>query len=346
MKRAAGRAVRRAPRRDRRAELRRLIFGYRAAQCVHAAATLALADHLAAGARTTGELAAATGAEPVALERLLRALVALGVLRRRRDGRYALTALGAPLRADARDSLRAEALHALARESWTSWGELPASVQSGEAAFPRLFGSSAWEHRAHDAEARARFDAMARQRSRTETAAVVARLALPRRGLVVDLGGGRGELLSAILARRPGLTGALFELAEVLAGAASVLRAAGVESRCRLVAGDLLAEVPAGGDLYLLKAVLHNWDDEAARRILVNCRRAMPPHARLVIVESLADGGDDGASELQDLHMLVMHGGRERRAGELEALLVDTGFRCGRIRPLAAGCCLIEGLPV
>ncbi len=336
---------RRAAAADRRAELKRKIWGYRASQCVRAAALLGLPDHLAAGPLTAQELASRAGADAEALARLLRALVGLRLLRRRRDGRFALTPLGEPLRAGAPDSLRDDALHALGPTSWLPWGELVESVRSGAASFPRLYGESAWEHRARNAESRALFDAMARARSRAETAAILARLALPRRGLVVDLGGGRGELLAAILARRPELTGALFELPEVLAGATALLRDAGVASRCRLVAGDLFAEVPAGGDLYLLKAVLHNWDDAAALRILRNCRKAMSPRARLVIVESLADVTRGEDAELQDLHMLVMHGGRERVAAEIEALLREAGLRCTGIRKTAESCCLIESVP-
>jgi len=331
---------------DRRRELKRLIYGYRASQCLAAALELELFDQVAAGNRTVAALAGACGAESASLERLVAALLELGLLSSGGDGGLALTELAEAFRGEAPDSLRADARHALSAHVWRPWGRLAESIRSGEPAFVSEFGCSAWELRARDPEAQARFDAMAAARSTAEVTAVLDALALPDQGCVVDVGGGRGELLARLLDARPGLTGVLYERPEVVDGADELLRSAGVAARCRVVGGDFLREVPAGGDLYLLKAVLHNWDDSAAATILLNCRRAMTPGRRLVVIEPVAGRpwADDG--ELQDLHMLVMHGGRTRRRVEFEALLGAAGFRLAALEPAEQDLCLIEAAPV
>jgi SAM-dependent methyltransferase len=328
---------------ERRRELKRRIYGYRVAQAIGAATELALPDHLGDAALAIDELAAACGADPGALERLLAALAEIGIVEPR-DGGWALTPLGEPLRADTADSLRAETLHALADSTWRPWGRLADAVRSGTPAFALEFGSSAWEYRAAHPLARQRFDAMASERSRAENAAILAVLEPPATGLVVDVGGGEGELLAALLDRWPRLSGLLFEQPEVVAAARRRLERAGLAGRCRAEAGDFFRDVPAGGALYLLKAVLHNWSDADASRLLAVCRRALAPGARLVVVETLADRPALAGAELQDLHMLVVHGGRERTAAALERLLVGAGLRCVAIRPTGEGPCLIEAV--
>jgi len=327
----------------RRDELRRRLYGYRVAQAIYAAAELGLADRLAGAARTAAELAALCGAQPAALERLLAALAEIGVVEAR-DGRWTLAPLGEPLRADAADSLRAEALHALADACWRPWSRLVECVRTGRSAFAEEMGAEVWEYRAAHPAARARFDAMASERSRAETAAVLAALPAPESGLVVDVGGGEGELLAALLAGRPALRGLLLEQPAAVAAAERRLRAAGVAERCRVEPGDFFRDVPAGGALYLLKAVLHNWDDDDAVRLLVNCRRALAPGARLVVIETLADRPALPGAELQDLHMLVLHGGRERRADEIERLLAAARLRPVAVRATGAGPCLVESV--
>ena len=330
---------------DARAELERRIHGYRASQCIYVAAELRLADHLAAGERSAADLAALCGADAGALARLLRALAAIGIVAPREAGRWALAPAGEALRTEVPGSLLAEALHALAPTAWRPWGRLLESVRTGCAAFPDEFGCSAWEYRAAHPEARDRFDAMAAARAESEAEAVVALLTVPERGVVVDVGGGDGELLARLLARHPTLAGVLLERPAVVAEARRRLEREGLAGRCRLEGGDFFGEVPAGGDLYLLKAVLHNWDDGAAARLLAVCRRAMSPGSRLVVIEALVDA-PPRPEELQDLHMLVVHGGRERDSAELVRLLAESGFRAAAPRATGVGPCLVEASPV
>jgi DNA-binding transcriptional ArsR family regulator len=330
---------------EERAELERMIFAFRASQCIYVAAALGLADHLAQGSRTLAELAALTGTRQRALERLLRALEAIGLVEREGDGRFALTALAGPLRRDAGGSLREDVLHALNPASWMPWGRLLESVRSGDAAFPLVFGCDVWAYRAQHPEVAGLLDAMAAARSRRDAAAIVAHLDLPPRGVIVDVGGGTGELLARLLAERPQLAGVLFDLPQVVAGAAAVIAREHVGARCRVAGGDFFREVPAGGDLYLLKAIVHNWDDGPAARLLANCRRAMPAHARLVLIESVVDLPAGQVPEFQDLHMLVIHGGRERSTAEFGELLRAAGFRLAGVDPIGESRCLITGAP-
>jgi SAM-dependent methyltransferase len=316
-----------------------------ASQCLAVAAELGIADLLAGGARGADELAAATGTHPDALRRLLRALAALGLMREEEPGRFLLAPAGEPLRRGGDGSLREEILQMLHPTSWASWGALAGSVKTGAPAFPTLFGADAWSWRAAHPEAGAAFDAMAERNSRRAAESLLAHLDLEGVECVVDVGGGTGGLLAGILARRPGLRGILLDRPEVVAAAPALLEAAGVADRCRVEGGDFLAAVPSGGDLYLLRGVLHDWDDAAAATILRNCRRAIPPAGRLVIVEALLEPGAPPATTLLDLHMLLLHGGRERNAEGFRALLESTGFRLASIRGTGGAESLVVGAP-
>jgi hypothetical protein len=327
------------------AELKEIVYGFCLSQCVHVAATLGIADCLKDGPKTCAELAGLTGSHPAALCRLLRALASIGIFSEDEDGCFMLTPLAELLRTDTDASLHAGALHMLHPSSWAPWGQLLHSVRTGEPAFPKIFGEDAWAYRSRHPEISAIFDTMATVMSKQEAGVILSHLDLSNVGQIIDVGGGKGELIADILSHQTNLRGVLFDQPHVVAGADEVLQAAGVADRCRIEPGDFFIEVPKDGDMYLLKAVIHNWNNEAAIAILRNCRQAMSSHARMVLVESVFDPARPTVGNLMDLHMLVIHGGQERTPAEFGALLDASGFRLRNILKTAAGISLIEGIP-
>jgi len=306
-----------------REQILRLIFGYRASQCLYAGAVLGLFDRLAAGASTVDEIARDIRADFDAMARLVPALVELGLVERDARGRCTLTPTSRLLVAGAEGSARAELMHALHPTCWLPWGNLANSVQSGAPAFPDLFGKSAWDHRRADPESAAVFHAMAEERSRLDAEFVLDNLEPRGARSIVDAGGGTGRMMVSLLARWPDVLGVILERSEVAADAARLVDEAGLSNRCTVEAGDFFREIPSG-DIVLLKAILHNHDDEHVLTILRNARRALAPGGRVVIVEALAE--EPSANSWQDLHMLVMHGGRERTREEYRRLLEAAGL--------------------
>lgn len=331
---------------DPRAELLRLINGFQVSQALHVAATLRLADHLGDGAASAGELAAALGAQAPRLHRLMRALAAVGVLRAEADGRFALTAAGHYLRESTDGTLAPMAVMIGQPSHWQAWGALAHAVRHDATAFDHVHGADVWTHRRrHAGEARIFDRAMAAGTDRFADA-VLAVCDFRRFRHVVDVGGGDGTFLARILAAHPALRGTLFDCPDVSARAAVRLDGLGLGERCAAVGGDFFASVPAGGDAYLLKWILHDWDDARSVAILRACRRAMAPDARLLIFEHVLGAGKttpDGA--LMDLNMMVMTGGRERRPDEFAALLAAGGFELASVQATAAPLGVIEARP-
>lgn len=327
-------------------ELKKIIYGFSMSQCVYAAAALGIADCLKDSPMTCAELASITSSHPDTLRRLLRALADIGILREDERGRFSLTQLGGLLRADAEGSMKAEILHMLHPSLWGSWGQLLQSVKSGKAAFPEIFGKDAWKYRSENPEAGSAFEKMAAEKSKLEVDIILQHLDLSNVGKVIDVGGGNGALIANILSNNKDLHGVLFDQPEVLAGADDLLEAAGAADRCRVIGGDFLNEIPKGGDLYLLKSVIHNWDDENALAILRNCRKAISSNARIVLLEYVLDSKSPSDIIIMDLHMLVLHGGKERTSSEFGSLLDASGFRLKNILTTSCGISLIEGIPV
>jgi len=330
------------------ATLLHLMTGYRAMQALYVAARLGIADLLKDGARGSEELARATGADARALHRLLRALASLGVFGEDADGRFAPSELGALLRSDVPGSLRAAAIFFGDERNWHAWGKLERSVMSGEPVRgPR--GTQAFlEESARDPEGAALFNAAMTSLTSAFDAAVTAAYDFSRLGTLVDVGGGQGALISSILAANPALRGILFDIPPVIESARGRIGEAGLAGRCELVAGDFFASVPAGGDAYVLKWVIHDWDDEHSVAILGSCRRAMARDGRLLLVERVVPERVDQSADTQgivlgDLNMLLWTGGRERTAAEYRALLASAGFTLARIVPTATQLSIIEG---
>jgi hypothetical protein len=318
-------------------------------QAVYAAARLGIAEALAEGPRTAAELAPAVGAHADSLRRLLRALAALGVCDEREPGSFALTPLGRHLRADDPASVRSMALH-WGGSMWPIWGTLLHSVKTGVSPRGLVTRKASFDSLAQSTAAQAVFDEAMTEMSRLVAGGVVRAHDFSGVARVVDVGGGHGELIGAVLEAHPAMRGALLDLPHVLDGARPRLAALGVAGRCDLVPGSFFDAVPGGGDVYMLKSVLHDWDDDRAREIAAHCRRAMPGHARLLVVERvlperMGPSAADRSMAASDLGMMVAVAGRERTAAEFRALLGSAGFAVTRITPAAMHVSVIEAAP-
>ena len=327
----------------------RLLNGFRGYQLAVAACRLELPDLVAGGNGDAESLAAQTGTHAPSLRRVLRGLAAWGFFAEDADGRFRPTEVSDAFRSD-RPGLRNMTLM-LSHEGYRSWGEIMYALQSGQPVFEHLYGKSRWAKMAEDPEDAAQFNAAMVETTKRVGKAFVAAYDFSRVRTVVDVAGGNGALLAAVLSAHPELQGVLFDLAAGLAGADSALESAGVAGRVRIVEGSFFESVPAGGDLYLLKSIVHDWDDDRALKILQTCRAAMAPQARLVVVERLLpENGVDGDAALgtlmSDLHMMVVLGGRERATDEYASLFSAAGLRMTHPIAMASDFYAIEAVPV
>ncbi|MDM0034430.1 methyltransferase [Variovorax sp. J22P271] len=321
--------------------LRRMVEGYQVSQAIHVAATLGIADLLADAGRTSDELAAATGTHPPTLYRLLRALASLGVLHESEAHRFELAPLGQPLRSDVTDSVAGWAAFIGRPYYWQAWSGLLHSVRTGENAFRHVHGTDVWSYRSVHPEESAVFDRAMTTLSRRANAALLAACDFGRFHTLVDVGGGNGALIAAVLAAHPGLQGVLFDQPHVVSSAAALLARAGVAARCRTVGGSFFEAVPEGADAYVLRAVIHDWDDDDAIRILAQVRRALGEGAKVLIVERVIAPPDEGRdAKFSDLNMLVGPGGRERTREDFVALLEPAALQLQRVLDAGSFCVL------
>lgn len=329
------------------ATLKQLVDGYQISQAIHVAATLGVADLLVDGPRGVEELASATEAHADALYRLLRALAAAGVFHEDDERRFCLTPIGEGLRTDVPGSLAGWAAFVGRPSYWGAWGHLLHTVRTGENAFEALNGVDVWTYRSEHPEERAAFDAAMTSLTRRVDASVLEAYDFASFGTVVDVGGGTGALLAALLAASPSMQGVLFDQPHVVERAEELLRAAGVADRCRVVGGSFFDALPRDGDAYVLKSVLHDWEDEQAATILRACREAVGLAATLVVVERVVGPPNERLEpKLSDLNMLALPGGRERTLQEFEALLDRAGFRLESETPTSSGFSVIAASPV
>jgi SAM-dependent methyltransferase len=321
--------------------------GYLATQLLYVAAKLSIADALASGPQTADALARRVGAIPDVLRRVLRGLAAESVLDEQPDGRFALTPLGSCLRADVSSSLRG-AIIARGDLYYGAAAGLLEALQHGGVPFEHVHSVGFFGDLAQHPERGAEFQASMVDRSRHEAAEVVAAYDFGSYGRLVDVGGGHGVLLTAILRAVPRLQAVLLDRAPVVERARGRLEAAGLAGRCEFIAGDFFTAVPADGDAYVLSRVIHDWDDEAAVRILTNCRRAMGQGGTLLLVEAVLPerARERPAAIRMDLHMLALLHGRERTVAEYERLLAAGGFQLERVVPTEspAGVSVIEAV--
>lgn len=335
-------------------EVRDLAASRWISQAIYAATELGLADALAAGPRSAAAVADATGTDPGAVRRLLRALVTVGLIRQTAEGAgdgYGLTALGELLRSDSPQSVRHAVALTLGPGAWWAWGELAGCVRTGSTA-GRLFDGQddPFADLGGPAE-QATFDRAMAEGTRRIAEAVVAAYHFSGIGSVVDVGGGYGALLPPVLAAAPGATGVVVDLPRCAEGAARLLAEAGLAGRARFVAADVFRDpLPAGADAYVVKSVLHDWDDHRALAVLRACRAAAVGTSRLVVVEVVAPDRLEATPDHRrlanaDLTMLVATGGRERTEAEYRDLCAAAGFRVTRIVPTVARLSVIEALP-
>ena len=326
-------------------EMIRLATGYQLSQAIFVAAKLGVADLLAGGPRNSAELASETGTHESSLYRLLRTLAAAEVLAEPAPRLFALTPLGTRLRRDGEQSVHGYVVGFGEEFCWRPWGNLLQSVQTGGNAFERTFGMPAFDYFAEHADAGAVFDEAMASRSGLIAPALAAGYDFSGIRLIVDVGGGRGAVVAAILSAYPDLGGVLVDLPHALEGAAAVLEAAGVSARCEAVSGSFFEPLPRGGDAYLLSRVVHDWDDDNAVAVLSRCREAIEPDGRVLLVERVIGSHRELplSAFLGDLHMLVMFGGRERTADEFGALLAAAGFELTQVTPFLPPYAVIEG---
>jgi SAM-dependent methyltransferase len=308
----------------------RMANGYVAAQALYVAADLGIADYLTEGALTAQELASKTGSHPDALARLLRALVAFGILNSNADERFTLTPIGEFLRSDVPGSMRSGVRFFAGPSTWRAWENLPHSIRTAEPAFDHAWGMSIFEYSKRHPDVSKIFDEAMEGLAALGSAAILAAYDFSQFRTLVDVGGGNGALLATVLRQHAALRGRLADLPHVVSRAAEVLNRAGVADRCEIIGCDFFETVPSGGDVYVLKSVLHDWDNPHALKILRNCHRAMKPSATLLLLERVLPeqpAVEAAPRYLIDLTMLVLTpGGRERTPAEFHKLLEAADF--------------------
>lgn len=308
-----------------------MIQGFWVSRAVYVAAKLGIPDLLKDGPKTSEELAQATGMHAPSLYRILRALDSVGVLTEHDPKRFALTPLGATLRTDVPGSLRFFAIEELGENHYPAWEKALYSVQTGAIAFDHVYGASKWQYMSDHPEEAKIFDAAMASFSSVVAAAIVAAYDFSASGTVVDIGGGDGRLLTAILKANTQTRGMLADLPHVAEAAKRRFVAEGLLDRCQIIGVDFFEAVPKG-DTYVLKWIIHDWDDERSAKILSNCRNAMSKDGRILLVEAVIQPGSATSfHKFMDLNMLVMTGGRERTEAEYAALLKSAGLRLSRI---------------
>jgi len=328
-------------------QLGQMIYGLMASQAIYAAAKLAIPDLIGAEPKTIGELADVTKAHADSLQRLLRMLTSIGIFAEDAGGKFKQTRLSEFLRSDHPRSARGLALLVGAPFFWQSWGELHAAVMDGKSAFERVFGAPLFNYFLEHPDEAAIGIAGMTSGSSMDAPAVVAAYDFSKFDLIVDVGGGQGGMLQAILLANSELRGVLADQPSVVAGA-TALRTGIVANRCSIEAVDFFNSVPDGADAYIMKWILHDWNDEDCLRILGCCRRAIRPDGKLLVVDAvLKPSNEPDAGKFMDVNMLVFaHGGRERTEAEFAELLRRAGFILERVIPTATSLSIVEGRPV
>ena len=323
------------------------ITGFWTSRAVHVAAKLGIADLLQSGPKNVQELAAATGTHAPSLYRIMRALTSAGVFKKANDDRFALTPLSETLVTDAPGSVRAFIISELGQEHYPAWGNLLHSVKTGEVAFDNFFGMDVWKYFTQNPADAAVFNDSMSGMTAAANDAIMSVYDFSQFNKVIDIGGGHGGLITTILQKNPQTKGVLFDAPSVVEGARAKLESAGLTDRCETVGGDFFQAVPAGGDAYVMKWIIHDWEDEKAIRILKNCRQHMQPNSRLIIVDCVVPENDEpDFSKTFDLNMMVMTGGKERTAAEFRELRAAAGFKLLRTIPTDVPTSIVEAQPI
>jgi hypothetical protein len=318
---------------------------YWISQAIYVAAKLGMADIIADSPKSCEEIARAARADEDSLHRLMRVLCMLGVCRVTDSGKFALTEFGKPLQSEISGSMRSMVL-TLGEVHYRAWGRLCESVQSGDPGFPMVFGADMFQFLEHNSEAGDVFNLAMTDYSAFVACAVLLSYDFSGIKSIVDVGGGHGTLMTGILEVYPKLCGVLVDLPSVIRAAKEGIESHPCSHRCAAIALNFLDSLPHGADVYLLSGVIHDWNDEAARRILRNCRVGMGKTAKLLVVECVMPAGNEPSfSKLLDLNMMVMTGGRERTEREFRELLDDAGLKLNRIIPTVSPLSILEAVP-
>jgi hypothetical protein len=329
-------------------EIFKLIGGYRISQALYVVVEIGIFDLLAAGPKNCDELAAETNTHAPTLYRILRFLAGAGLFNEVGPQKFELTRLGCTLRTDVPGSPYSLARFLLSEFNWSPWGRLIHSVRTGETAFDHVHGMGVFEYFGKNAEASAIFNAAMTNSSARSGTGIVGRYDFSGLRKVVDVGGGHGFLLATILRANRTMRGVLFDLPDVVAGAGQVLESFAVRDRCEVVGGSFFDALPTGGDAYVLRQIVHDWDDNRALAILRNCHAAMNGIGKILVIErEIASHHREAMRVLHvDLEMLVNVGGVERTNAEYRSLFEKAGFRLTSIVPLmdVAGFSVFEGV--
>jgi hypothetical protein len=325
-----------------------LATAYMISAALHVAVRLGIPDRLADGPARVDALAAATGVDPDRLYRVLRALASVGIFEEQGYRQFAANPPAALLRSGP-GSLRDLALFMTNGLHFQVYAEMLHSVRTGQPAVERVTGKPVFEAFAAGTEDSRLFNDAMTSMSAAVMPAVLSAYDFSEIGVLVDVAGGHGHVLASILREYPNLRGILFDLEHVVAGAHEHVRSLGVGDRCHIVHGNFFEGVPGGADGYLMKHIIHDWDDDQAVAILANIRKALDyrPYGRLVLIEAIIPAGPQAdLGKLIDLEMMLMPGGRERTEEEFDALLARAGFEMTRIVPTGSPLSVIEAMPV
>lgn len=328
--------------------MRNLAIGYWVARLIHVAAKLRLADLLRKGPQPLEDLATAASVQPEPLYRILRALASVGIFTETRGRRFKLTPLAATLQTGVSGSMHAWAIMINEHWGWDSWKELLYGVKTGKVPFLKAHGVPIFEYLEKHPDDLEVFGESMTSISQIENPAVAAAYKFSEIRTLIDVAGGHGSLLATILKANPRLKGVLFDRGPVIARAESdqYMTTRGISGRCRLERGDFFEAVPKGGDAYIMKNILHDWNDEACVKILRNCRAAMNEKGKILVVDNvIAPGNDPSWGKLLDIQMLII-GGRERTRQEFTALFATARLKLTRVVPTKCSLSIIEGIPV
>ena len=327
------------------AVITQIMLGSLASQSLYVAAKLGIADLLADGPKRVDELATAADADAPSLYRVLRALASLGVFAEQDDRTFAMTPAAEALRSDTPNSLRDVAIFWGEDWHWEVWGKILYSVRTGKSAWAQLHGDQVFEYFEKNKAAGEIFNRAMSSFSTVATKAVVEAYDFSDINTLIDIAGGHGRLLAGVLEANPSMRGVLFDLPHVIEGAVEETSNSKVRDRLEFVSGDFFAEIPSNGDAYIMKHIIHDWDDDRALAILRNIRAAMKPGGRVLVVEAvIAEGNGQDFGKLLDIEMLVAPGGKERTAAEYEQLFSRAGLRMTRIIPTKSPYSVIEAV--